>query len=88
MPTLPFKLNQDRRHRIPRQQRHKVTNWPAYDAALRGRANPSDPRDCGDAVADASRRVTKGGKHELMQPTSSGTPGAHLVCVHAVWIGS
>ena len=34
MPILAFKLNQDRRHRIPRQQR-KVTNWPAYDASLR-----------------------------------------------------
>src|SRR5215204_1768469 len=33
MSTLPFKLNQDRRHHIPRQQ-HKVTNWPAYDASL------------------------------------------------------
>jgi Transposase DDE domain len=31
---LPFKLNQDRRHDIPRQQ-HKVTNWPAYEASLR-----------------------------------------------------
>jgi hypothetical protein len=27
---VPFKLNQDRRHHIPRQQRN-VTNWPAYD---------------------------------------------------------
>ena len=34
MPLLPFKLNQDRRHHIPRQQR-KVMNWPAYDASLR-----------------------------------------------------
>jgi len=33
MPILPFKLNQDRRHHIPRQ-RHRVTNWPAYDASL------------------------------------------------------
>src|SRR3954468_20432873 len=31
MPIVPFKLNQDRRHHIPRQQR-RVTNWPAYDA--------------------------------------------------------
>jgi hypothetical protein len=38
MPTLPFKLNQDRRHRIPRQQ-HKVTNWPAYEASLRQRGS-------------------------------------------------
>jgi hypothetical protein len=30
---LPFKLNQDRRHHIPRPK-HKVTNSAAYDAAL------------------------------------------------------
>ena len=36
---MPFKANQDRRHRIPRQ-RHQVTNWPAYDAAL-----PLPPND-------------------------------------------
>src|SRR5215210_3092125 len=38
MPTLPFKLNQDRRHHIPRQK-HKVTNSAAYDAALRQRGS-------------------------------------------------
>jgi hypothetical protein len=38
MLALPFKLNQDRRHHIPRQ-RHKVTNWPAYDASLRQRGS-------------------------------------------------
>src|SRR5215218_7241293 len=38
MSTLPFKLNQDRRHHIPRQRR-KVTNWPAYDASLRRRGS-------------------------------------------------
>src|SRR3954453_3374614 len=38
MPALPFKLNQDRRHRIPRQA-HKGTNWPAYDASLRQRGS-------------------------------------------------
>jgi Transposase DDE domain len=38
MPALPFKLNQDRRHHIPRQT-HKVTNWPAYDASLRQRGS-------------------------------------------------
>src|SRR3712207_1902884 len=38
MPTLPFKLNQDRRHRIPKQK-HKVTNWRAYDAGLRQRGS-------------------------------------------------
>ena len=38
MPAVPFKLNQDRRHHIPRQQ-HKVTNWPAYEAGLRQRGS-------------------------------------------------
>ncbi len=33
---MPFKANQDRRHRIPKQ-RHRVTNWPAYEAGLRAR---------------------------------------------------
>jgi hypothetical protein len=35
---LPFKLNQDRRHHIPRQK-HKVTNWAEYDASLRRRGS-------------------------------------------------
>src|SRR5215210_7857654 len=38
MPIVPFKLNQDCRHHIPRQQR-KVTNWPTYDASLRQRGS-------------------------------------------------
>ena len=38
MPILPFKLDQDRRHHFPRQ-RHRVTNWPAYDASLRQRGS-------------------------------------------------
>ena len=38
MPAVPFKLNQDRRHHIPRQQ-HKVTNWLAYEAGLRQRGS-------------------------------------------------
>src|SRR3954466_14675630 len=38
MPTVPFKLNQDRRHHIPRQ-RHKVANWREYDASLRRRGS-------------------------------------------------
>jgi hypothetical protein len=35
---LPFKALADRRHHIPRQ-RHRVTNWTAYDAALRARGS-------------------------------------------------
>jgi hypothetical protein len=35
---VPFKANADRRHRIPRQ-RHRVTNWREYDAALQARGS-------------------------------------------------
>ncbi|WP_376093839.1 IS5 family transposase [Roseomonas sp. CCTCC AB2023176] len=35
---MPYKANADRRHRIPRQ-RHRVTNWPAYEAGLRARGS-------------------------------------------------
>jgi hypothetical protein len=38
MPIVPFKLSQDRRHPVPRQQR-KVTNRAAYDAGLRQRGS-------------------------------------------------
>ena len=36
--TVPFKANAARRHRIPKQ-RHRVTNWAEYDAALRRRGS-------------------------------------------------
>src|SRR3954454_11225038 len=36
--AVPFKANAARRHRILRQ-RHRVTNWAAYDAALRQRGS-------------------------------------------------
>ena len=35
---MPFKLNADRCHHIPKQ-RFKVTNWAAYDASLRQRGS-------------------------------------------------
>jgi hypothetical protein len=35
---LPFEANSDRRHRIPKQ-RHRVTNWAAYEAGLRARGS-------------------------------------------------
>jgi transposase len=38
MPTLPFKLNQDRRHHIPKQT-WKGINWREYDASLRQRGS-------------------------------------------------
>ena len=36
--TVPFKANAARRHRIPKQ-RHRVTDWAEYDAALRQRGS-------------------------------------------------
>ncbi len=35
---MPFKLNQHRRHHIPKQK-HKVMNWREYDASLRQRGS-------------------------------------------------
>jgi hypothetical protein len=35
---VPFKANAACRHHIPKQ-RHRVTNWGAYDAALRQRGS-------------------------------------------------
>jgi hypothetical protein len=35
---MPFKANRNRRHHIPKQ-RHRVTNWAAYDAGLRARGS-------------------------------------------------
>src|SRR3954466_12206104 len=62
MPTVPFKLNQDRRHHIPRQQR-KVTNWPAYDASLRQRGSLTIWfTDEAIAAWRAEPRTTRGGQ--------------------------
>src|SRR4051794_28854697 len=38
MSAVPFKVNADRRHHIPRQQ-DRVTNWSEYDAGLRQRGS-------------------------------------------------
>jgi hypothetical protein len=35
---LPFKLNHDRRHHVPRQRR-KVVNWRDHEASLRQRGS-------------------------------------------------
>src|SRR5215207_2629910 len=61
-PIVPFKLNQDRRHHIPRQQR-KVTNWPAYDARLRQRGSLTLWfTDEAIAAWKAEPRTTRGGQ--------------------------
>jgi len=62
MPVLPFKLNQARRHHIPRQQ-HKVTNWPAYEAGLRQRGSLTVWfTDEAVAAWAAEPRTTRGGQ--------------------------
>jgi transposase len=62
MPALPFKLNQDRRHHIPRQQ-HKVTNWSAYEAGLRQRGSLTVWfTDEAVAAWAAAPRTTRGGQ--------------------------
>src|ERR671932_1022600 len=62
MPPLPFKLNHDRRHPIPRQKR-KVTNWRDYDASLRQRGSLT-VWFTAEAIAGwrAAPRTTRGGQ--------------------------
>ena len=62
MPIVPFKLNQNCRRHIPRQQR-KVTNWPAYDASLRRRGSLTVwfTEEAVEAWA-AEPRMTRGGQ--------------------------
>jgi hypothetical protein len=59
---MPFKANKERRHRIPRQ-RHRVTNWPEYDAALQARGSLTVWLTA-EAIAAwrAEPRTTRGGQ--------------------------
>src|SRR3954447_23967877 len=60
--AVPFKANAARRHHIPRQK-HKVTNWPAYEAGLRQRGNLTVwfTEEAVEAWA-AEPRTTRGGQ--------------------------
>jgi len=59
---LPFKLNQDRRHHIPKQK-HKVMNSAAYDASLRQRGSLTVWfTDEAVAAWKAEPRTTRGGQ--------------------------
>jgi DDE family transposase/SOS response associated peptidase (SRAP) len=59
---VPFKMNADRRHHIPRQ-RHRVTNWAEYDAALRQRGSLTVWfTDAAIAAWRAASRTTRGGQ--------------------------
>ena len=62
MLCVPFKLNQAGRRHIPRQK-HKVTNWPAYDASLRQRGSLTVWfTDEAIAAWAAEPRTTRGGQ--------------------------
>jgi hypothetical protein len=59
---VPFKANQDRRHLIPKQ-RHQVTNWREYDAALRHRGSLTVWfTEAAIASWSAERRTSRGGQ--------------------------
>src|ERR671913_619975 len=60
--AVPFKANAARRHHIPRQ-RHRVTNWAAYDAALRQRGSLTVWfTDAAIVAWRAEPRTTRGGQ--------------------------
>ncbi len=62
MPAVPFKANAARRHRIPKQ-RHRITNWAEYDAALRQRGSLTVWfTDAAIAAWRAEPRTTPGGQ--------------------------
>src|SRR5258708_33537392 len=58
---MPFKANQDRRHHIPKQ-RHRVTNWAAYDTALRQRGSLTVWFTEAAIAAWKAPRTTRGGQ--------------------------
>src|SRR5512143_213794 len=64
--AMPYKANAGRRHHLPRPKR-RVTNWAAYDSALRQRGSLT-VWFTGDAIENwkAAPRTTPGG-----QPNSS-----------------
>src|SRR3954453_9349200 len=59
---MPFKINADRRHRIPKQRR-RITNWAEYDAALRQRGSLTVWfTEAAIAAWEAEPRTTPGGQ--------------------------
>jgi hypothetical protein len=62
MPAVPFKAHAARHHHIPKQ-RHRVTNWAEYDAALRQRGSLTVWfTDAAVAAWRAAPRTTPGGQ--------------------------
>ena len=68
MSAVPFKVNADRRHHIPKQ-RDRVTNWSEYDAALRQRGSLT-VWFTEEAIAAwrAEPRTTRGGQPHYSAP--------------------
>ena len=59
---MPFKLNAERRHHIPKQK-FKITNWAAYDASLRQRGSLTVwVTEEAIAAWTAEPRTTRGGQ--------------------------
>jgi Transposase DDE domain len=59
---MPYKFNESRRHKIPKA-RYRVTNWPAYDAALRQRGSLTVWfTEAAIASWGAERRTSRGGQ--------------------------
>src|SRR3954462_11427161 len=79
MLAVPFKANAARRHRIPRQ-RHRVTNWAEYDAALRQRGSLTVWfTDEAVAAWRAEPRTTRGGQPPYSAPASLAAPTPRAV---------
>src|ERR1700730_11906951 len=76
---MPIKANQDRRHLIPKQ-RHRVTNWAAYDIALRQRGSLT--RQCLTPSAHG-RMVWR--RQIKPEGAGKGKPGALAAGQHADW---
>ncbi len=77
---LPFKHLAEHRHRVP-QQRHRVTNWAAYDASLRGRGSLTVWfTEAAIAAWRAEPRTTRGG-----QPRYSALAIATALTLRAVF---
>src|SRR4051812_43448427 len=76
MLAVPFKANAARRHRIPRQ-RHRVTDWAEYDAALRQRGSLTVWfTDEAVAARPAQARPTPGGAALVRGPGDPDRPDA------------
>jgi hypothetical protein len=59
---MPYKFNEGRRHKSPKA-RYRVTNWPAYDAALRQRGSLKVWfTEAAIASWGAERRTSRGGQ--------------------------